>query len=509
MLYLSFIIPVLVLSFLHYPCISFIFPSLSLHSFYLYFTIFAFVLSLLYHPCFCFISPSPTLQSFISPSSHHSFFSFIIPAFVFLFHYPCIRFSLSSSHHSFFSFTIPCVRLPPFHRSCFLRTYASLSWQFLQCCLFFWGCMGGSKGRAEVWAVSIYWIWTTCNTHINPAVPRELQTFWDWHLLMAPYNLRGLPWNSRLWCDAMRCDASRLMYVRAQRIVCGFDMPLPIRQHTTEDCITKRSWKNLRQRPSSEFPRLDRHDEGGKNCRLITVQFSRRFMCIISTGTNVSTSVLLRACSTQILLRYGCLNLCLDEKSACHINAGKNTGMYPCLKWNWISSGDVHTLLDRVSSLYGRSDSKLTRDHLVESTVKVCSLQCNSPHVKAGVENVLLQPSWLTLGQHITNCLLSSRSCRYCAPKDSLQIVLFVFFLVLKVIVQNFPADDQVNEQAKMDARGRNPCSFSLSVKFSSKSCVVRIMWPRGTCGSLLSLTPVWLQPLCLNNFCSETRDEC
>jgi hypothetical protein len=247
---------------------------------------------------------------------------------------------------------------------------------------------------------------------------------------------------------------------------------------------------------------------GWQELRINTVQFSRRFMCIISAGTNVSTCVLLRGCSTQILLRYGCLNLCLDEKSACRINAGKNTGMYPCLQWNWISSGDVHTLLDRVSSLFGRSNSKLTRDHLVESTVKVCSLQYNSPHVKAGVGNVLLQPSWLTLGQHITNCLLSSRSCRYCAPKDSLQIVLFVCFLVLKFIFQNFLEDDQVNEQAKMDARGRNPCSFSLSVKFSSKSCVVRIMWHRGTCGSLLSLTPVWLQPLCLNNFCGETRDE-
>jgi hypothetical protein len=88
-------------------CIRFVFVSPSLHLFYLSFIIPAFVLSIFHHPCFRLISSLPSLYlfhlSFSNPAVVSLSFTFpavvylsIIPSFVFLFHYPCIR---SLFHH--------------------------------------------------------------------------------------------------------------------------------------------------------------------------------------------------------------------------------------------------------------------------------------------------------------------------------------------------------------------------------------------------------------------------
>ena len=122
-------------------------------------------------------------------------------------------------------------------------------------------------------------------------------------------------------------DAMCLIHVQAYRMVFGFDMSLPVRQHRTGDSITESSGNNLRRLLSLKRPSVYIRDEGSKSYRLIIVRFCHRFMCIISTSANVSTCVLLQASATQILPFYGYLSLIKDFSRFLRRGIGLSQGL--------------------------------------------------------------------------------------------------------------------------------------------------------------------------------------
>ena len=196
------------------------------------------VLSLLQGPCFHFIFINNPCVSVIcvsvvcvsvicvsvicvsvictSPSLLAFYFRFTVPAFVlYLLHHLSIRFILASLPLD--SFIL--------HHSCRRFSYCFTISVFVL--FLFYHHNSRVKDRTEIWLCLIkYEIWKARNKHIVPAVLGSLKRQWGWHLLMAPYNLRGswlihVPQNSLSWRDVSDICPTLQNSIRFRHVFAG------------------------------------------------------------------------------------------------------------------------------------------------------------------------------------------------------------------------------------------------------------------------------------------------
>jgi hypothetical protein len=166
---------------------------------------------------------------------------------------------------------------------------------------------------------------------------------------------------------------------RLGRIVFGFDMSLPVRQHRTENSIRKGSGITLRHVLSLKCPSLDIRGEGSKNyLRLNNYAFQssiyvhnfherKCFDVCVATDQCDPDPPVLRIFESRLKNFYGSLDEGLACQKVCvhtwRLKRRRNTGVCICVP-SGIGFHDASvlavkelTLLDRATSLFGIADS--------------------------------------------------------------------------------------------------------------------------------------------------------